>query len=205
MCLESSSALLLMGFFPTLMLQRENCQPSFWHAFAFFNDKWHHWKATENCLLITVKLFKEADKAISKGACYHERHYRSVRSSGLKEHNFIKSCHLYLYRSKEPPDWCVEIVMGTGLVFIRPIKCSVWPFIIYCILNARDVAAHLQGEELESGQLIKWEELAAKAVWHCQLPLLTITSIPIAILTFSFRERRKYTRSSKIRTAIALP
>lgn len=54
--------------------------------------------------------------------------------------------------------------MGTGLVFIRPIKCSVWPFIIYCILNAGDVTAHLQGEELENGQLMKWEELAAKAV-----------------------------------------
>lgn len=59
---------------------------------------------------------------------------------------------------------CVWIVMGTGLVFIRPIKCSVWPFIIYCILNASGVTAHLQGEELENGQLMKWEELAAKAV-----------------------------------------
>lgn len=95
------------AFFPILMLQRENCQASFWHTFAFFNDKWHHWKATENCLLITVKLFKGADKAISKGACFHETHYRPVCSGGLKEHNFIKSCHLYLYRCKDLPDWCV--------------------------------------------------------------------------------------------------
>lgn len=106
-CLGSSSALLLMGFFPVLMLQRENCQASFWHAFAFFNDKWHDWKAAENCLLITVKLFKGADKAISKGACFHERHYRPVCSNRLKEHNFIKSCHLYLFRCKGLPDWCV--------------------------------------------------------------------------------------------------
>lgn len=101
-----------------------------------------------------------------KGAAYKEDITGAVCAieGTLEEHNFIISCHLYLYRPKDLPDWFVWMLMGAGLVFIRPIKRSLRPFIISCILNAGGVTAHLQGEELENGQLMKWKELAAKAI-----------------------------------------
>lgn len=110
---------------PSQKSQRENCQASFWRPFAFLNDNWHWWKATENCLLISFKLFNDADEVMSERAPFgREIVALAVATSHcFKEHNFITSCHLCLYHFKEPADWFVRGLMRAGAWRIRPINC----------------------------------------------------------------------------------
>lgn len=95
-----------------------SCQASFGREFTSLNDTWQQWKAIENCLLITAKLFKGADKVISEGGSN-----RQVMTlcfavpKCFKEHNFIISCHLYLYHFK-------DLLIGLSMWWWEQFPCT---------------------------------------------------------------------------------